>query len=122
MARRPGKRISKTATLVGSSRYAVVSTDQRRSTTGNTSSHRQGLGWPCLTDVRSQDWLSRLVRSAKRDTVADLTRDFNCGPNVPEHTHCTLLDMGLYSHTPIRVPVLTAVHHQRMQWAHNHRY
>lgn len=38
---------------------------------------------------------------------------------ISEHTlHCSLLCMGLYSHRPVRGPMMTPVHHRKyLQWA-----
>ncbi|GBM66903.1 Transposable element Tc1 transposase [Araneus ventricosus] len=54
-----------------------------------------------------------------------LTAQYNAGPSasVSEHTvQRTLLDMGLCSRRPTRVPLLTKRHRQlRLQWAREHR-
>ncbi|GBM34935.1 hypothetical protein AVEN_41476-1 [Araneus ventricosus] len=69
--------------------------------------------------------LSRLVKKNRRQTVAQLTPQYNAGPStsVSEHTVArTLLDMGLGSRRPTRVPLLTKCHrHLRLQWAREHR-
>ncbi|GBL90891.1 hypothetical protein AVEN_189497-1 [Araneus ventricosus] len=69
--------------------------------------------------------LSRLVKQNRRQTVAQLTAQYNAGPSasVSEHTvQRTLLDTGLCSRRPTRVPLLTKRHRQlRLQWAREHR-
>lgn len=46
------------------------------------------MGQSCSIDVREQCRLSHLADSARTDTVADMTHNFNYGdgPNVSEHT------------------------------------
>ncbi|KAJ8276573.1 hypothetical protein COCON_G00083250, partial [Conger conger] len=121
MARRLGRSISETAKLVGCSRSAVVSTYRQWSEEGQTTNRRQGIGRPRLIDARGQRRLSRLVRTDRKATVAQIAENFNhCyGANVSEHTvHRTLLRMGLRSCRPVAVPVLTPVHRRkRLEWA-----
>ncbi|GBM52227.1 Transposable element Tc1 transposase [Araneus ventricosus] len=69
--------------------------------------------------------LSRLLKQNRCQTMSQLTAQYNAGPStsVSEHTiHRTLLDMGLCSGCPARVPLLTKRHRQlRLQWAREHR-
>ncbi|GBM53193.1 Transposable element Tc1 transposase [Araneus ventricosus] len=92
---------------------------------GDTSSRRQGVGRPRIIKAKGRRRLSRLVKQNRRQTVAQLTAQYNTGPsvNVSEHTvQRTLLDMGLCSRRPTRVPLLTKRHRQlRLQWAREHR-
>ncbi|GBM78387.1 hypothetical protein AVEN_79107-1 [Araneus ventricosus] len=69
--------------------------------------------------------LSRLGKQNRRQTVAQLTAQYNAGASasVSEHTvQITLLDMALCSRCTTRVPLLTKCHrHLRLQWAREHR-
>ncbi|GBN04635.1 hypothetical protein AVEN_1405-1 [Araneus ventricosus] len=69
--------------------------------------------------------LSRLVKQNRRQRVAQLRAQYNAGPSasVSEHTvQGTLLDMGLCSRRPTRVPLLAKRHCQLcLQWAQEHR-
>ncbi|GBM13136.1 hypothetical protein AVEN_64349-1 [Araneus ventricosus] len=66
-----------------------------------------------------------LVKQNRRQTVAQLTAKYNACPSasVSEHTvQRTLLDMGLCSSRPTRVPLLTKRRRQlRLQWALEHQ-
>lgn len=125
MARRLGTSITETARLVGCSRSAVVSIHAKWINDGDTSSRRQGVGRPRVIKEKGRRRLSRLVKQNRRETVAQLTAQYNAGPSasVSEHTvQRTLLDMGLCSRRPTRVPLLTKRHRQlRLQWAREHR-
>ena len=113
MARRLGQSISEMARLVGCSQSAVVSTYRQWSEERQTTNRRQGVGHPKLIDARGQRRLSRLVRTDRRSTVAQVTENFNGGHgrNVSQSTvHRTLLRMGLRSRIPVRVPMMTPVH------------
>ncbi|GBM36947.1 hypothetical protein AVEN_231487-1 [Araneus ventricosus] len=125
MARRLGTSITETARLVGCSRSAVVSIHAKWINDGDTSSRRQGVGHPRVSKEKGRRRLSRLVKQNRRQTVAQLTAQYNAGPSasVSEHTiQRTLLDMGLCSRLPTRVPLLTKRHRQlRLQWAREHR-
>ena len=61
----------------------------------------------------------------QNQTVAHLTVQYNASPgtNISKHTvKRTLLDMGLRSRRPSRVPLSSKRHRQlRLQWARNHR-
>ena len=63
-----------------------------------------------------------LIRQA---TVAQIAEKVNAGSDrkVSEHTvHHNLLHMGLCSHKPVRVPMLTSVHcWKHLQWAREHQ-
>ncbi|GFV93478.1 transposase domain containing protein [Trichonephila clavipes] len=65
-----------------------------------------------------------MVKQNRSQTVAQLTAQCNAGPSktVSEHTVLrTLLDMGLRSKRPTRVPLLTKRHSQlRLDWAREH--
>ncbi|ROK23398.1 hypothetical protein DPX16_16442, partial [Anabarilius grahami] len=74
---------------------------------------RQGHGRPRLTDARGERRLARVVRSNRRATVAQIAQEVNAGSDrkVSEYTvHRSLLRMGLHSHRPVTVPMLTPVH------------
>ncbi|GFU89837.1 transposable element Tc1 transposase [Trichonephila clavipes] len=64
-----------------------------------------------------------MVKQNWSQTVAQLTAQYNAGPSrtVSEHTvHRTLLDMGLRSKLPTRVPLMTKCHRQlRLRWPGN---
>uniref|UniRef100_A0AAY5KPB9 Tc1-like transposase DDE domain-containing protein n=1 Tax=Esox lucius TaxID=8010 RepID=A0AAY5KPB9_ESOLU len=125
MARRLGQSISETAGLVGCSRSTVVSTYRQWSEEGQTTNRRQGVGRPRLIDAPGQRMLSRLVRTDRRSTVAQVSEHFNdgYGRNVSQHTvHRTLLRMGLRRRSPDGVPMMTPDHcRKRLQWAHERR-
>ncbi|GBL75234.1 hypothetical protein AVEN_194466-1 [Araneus ventricosus] len=125
MARSLGTSITETARLVGCSRSAVMSIHAKWINDGDTSSRRQGVGRPRVIKEKRRRRLSRLVKQNRRQTVAQLTAQYNAGPSasVSEHTvQRTLLDMGLYSRRPTRVPLLTKRHRQlSLQWAREHR-
>ncbi|GBL78668.1 hypothetical protein AVEN_65240-1 [Araneus ventricosus] len=115
MARRLGMNITETARLVGCSRSAVVSIHAKWINDGDTSSRRQGVGPPRVMKEKGRRILSRLAKQNRRQTVAQLTAQYNADPNasVSEHTvQRTLLDMGLCSRRPTRVPLLTKRHRQ----------
>ncbi|GFU85299.1 transposase domain containing protein [Trichonephila clavipes] len=65
-----------------------------------------------------------MVKQNRSQTVAQLTAQYNAGPSrtVSEHTaQRALLDMGLFSKRPTRVPLLTKCHsHLRVRWAREH--
>ncbi|ROL47293.1 hypothetical protein DPX16_16881 [Anabarilius grahami] len=100
MARRLGQSISKTAALVGCSRSAVVSIDQKWSKEGTVVNRRQDHGWPRLIDARGERRLARVVRSNRRATVAQIAQEVNAGSDrkMSEYTvHHSLLHMGLHN-------------------------
>ncbi|GBM86404.1 hypothetical protein AVEN_247443-1 [Araneus ventricosus] len=122
MARRLGTSITETARLVGCSQSAVVSIYAKWINEGDTSSRRQGVDRTRVTKEKGRRRLSRWVKQNRRQTVAQLTAQYNAGPraSVSEHTvQRTLLDMGLCSRRPTRVPLLTKRH--RQQWSREHR-
>ncbi|GBN63496.1 hypothetical protein AVEN_148374-1 [Araneus ventricosus] len=125
MARRLGTSITETARLVGCSRPAVVSIHTKWINDGDTSSKRQGVNRPRVFKKRGCRRVSRLEKQNQRQTVAQLTAQYNAGPraSVSEHTvQLTLLDMGLCSRRPTRVSLLTKRHRQlHLQWAREHR-
>ncbi|GBL83513.1 hypothetical protein AVEN_196360-1 [Araneus ventricosus] len=121
MARRLGTSITETAQLVSCSRSAVVSIHAKWINGGDINSRRQGVGLPRVIKEKGRRRLSRLVKQNRRQTVAQLTAQYNAGPSasVSEHTvQRTLLHMGLCSRRPTRVPLLTKRHRQlRLHWA-----
>ncbi|GFY19725.1 transposable element Tcb1 transposase [Trichonephila clavipes] len=127
MARRLGISISKTARLVGCSRSTVVSTYAKWMNDGETSStrRRHGVGRPPAIKEKSHRRLSRMVKKNWSPTVAQLTAQYSAGPSriVSEHTvQRTLLDLGLRSKRPSRVPLMTKCHRQlRLRLARDHR-
>ncbi|GBN90487.1 hypothetical protein AVEN_36480-1, partial [Araneus ventricosus] len=92
---------------------------------GDTSGRRQGVCHPRVIKEKGRRRLSLLAKQNRRQTVAQLTAQYNAGPSasVSEHTvQRTLLDMGLCRRRPTRVPLLTKRHRQlRLQWAREHR-
>ncbi|MCI4384884.1 hypothetical protein PGIGA_G00043950 [Pangasianodon gigas] len=86
MARRLGQSISKTAGLVGCSRYAVVSTYQKWSKEGQPVNQRESHGCPRLTDVCEERRLAHLVRSHRRATVVQVAEKVNAG--YDRNTQC----------------------------------
>ncbi|GBN96360.1 hypothetical protein AVEN_44547-1 [Araneus ventricosus] len=125
MARRVGTSITETARLVGCSRSAVVSIHAKWINEGDTSSRRQGVGRPRVIKEKGRRRLFRLVKQNRRQTVAQLTAQYNAGPSasVSEHTvQRTLLNMGLCNRRPTHVFLLTKRHRQlHLQWAREHR-
>ncbi|GBM37857.1 hypothetical protein AVEN_193376-1 [Araneus ventricosus] len=124
MARRLGTSITKTARLVGCSRSAIVSIHAKWINDSDTSSRRQGVGRPHVIKEKGRQRLSHLVKQNWRQTVAQLTAQYNAGPSisVPEYTvQWTLLDMRLYSRCPTCVPLLTKRRQLHLQWAWEHR-
>ncbi|GBM70122.1 hypothetical protein AVEN_151582-1 [Araneus ventricosus] len=104
MARRLGTSITETARLVACSRSVVVSIHAKWINDGDASSRRQGVGRPCVIKEKGRRRLSRLVKQNRRQTVAQLTAQYNAGPSasVSEHTvQRTVLDMGLCSRLPL---------------------
>ncbi|GBN24339.1 hypothetical protein AVEN_60178-1 [Araneus ventricosus] len=115
MTRRLETIITETARLVACSRSVVVSIHAKWKNVGDTSSRRQGVGRPLVIKEKGRRRLSRLVKQNRSQTVAQLTAHYNAGPSasVPEPTvQRTLLDMGLCSRRPTRVPLLTKRHRQ----------
>ncbi|GBO04691.1 hypothetical protein AVEN_19391-1 [Araneus ventricosus] len=125
MARRLGTSITETERLVGCSRSAVVSIHAKWINDGDTSNIRQGVGRPRVIKENGRRSLSRLVKQTRRQTMAQLTAQYNSGPNasVSEHTvQRTLLDMGLCSRRLTRAVLSTKRRRQlRLQWAREHR-
>ncbi|GBN73839.1 hypothetical protein AVEN_10650-1 [Araneus ventricosus] len=125
MVRRLGTIITETARLVGCLQSAVVSIHAKWINDGDTSSRRQGVGRPRVIKGEGGRRLSRLVKQNRRQIVAQLTAQYNASPSesVSEHTvQRTLLDVGLCSRRPTRVPLLTKCLRQlRLQWAREHR-
>ncbi|GBM61631.1 hypothetical protein AVEN_122248-1 [Araneus ventricosus] len=125
MARRLGTSITETARLVGCSLSAVVSIHAKWINDCDTSSRRQCVGRPRVVREKGRRRLSRLVKQNRRQTVAQLTAQYNAGPSasVSEQTvQRTLLDVVLCSRRPTRVPLLTKRHRQlRLQWAREHQ-
>ncbi|ROL49707.1 hypothetical protein DPX16_16033 [Anabarilius grahami] len=118
MARRLGQSISKTAALVGCSRSAVV--HQKWSKEGTVVNRRQGHhGRPRLIDARGERRLASVVRSNRRAAVAQIAQEVKAGSDRKvsgKYTvHHSLLCMGLHSHRPVRVPMLTPVHRRKCQ-------
>ncbi|GFU71879.1 transposable element Tcb1 transposase [Trichonephila clavipes] len=125
MARRLGTSISETARLVGFSRSTFVSTYAKWMNDGETSSRRHGVGRLHAIKEKGHRRLSRMVKQNWSQAVAQLTAQYDAGPSriVLEHTvQWTLLDMGLRSKRPTRVPLLTKRHRQQhLRWAREHR-
>ncbi|GBM23434.1 Transposable element Tcb1 transposase [Araneus ventricosus] len=124
MARKLATSITETARLVGCSRSAVVSIHAKWINDGDNKSKRQGVGRPRVIKEKGRRRLSRLVKQNRRQTVAQLTVQYNAGPSasVSEYSvQRTLLDMELCSRRPTRVPLLTNRHRQlRLQWTREH--
>ncbi|GFV46212.1 transposase domain containing protein [Trichonephila clavipes] len=82
---------------------------------GETSSRRHGVGRPDAIKEKGRQRLSCMAEQNRSQTVAQLTAQYNAGPSriVSEHTvQRTLLDTGLRSKRPTRVPLLTKRHRQ----------
>ncbi|KFM65621.1 Transposable element Tcb1 transposase, partial [Stegodyphus mimosarum] len=90
-----------------------------------TSSRRHGVGHPHAIKEKGRRRLSGMVKQTQSQTMAQLTAEYIAGPSrkVWEHTvQQTLLDMGLRSKGPTRVPLLTKRHRQLcLRWAREHR-
>ncbi|GBL95077.1 hypothetical protein AVEN_188820-1 [Araneus ventricosus] len=88
MARRLGKSITETARLVGCSRSAIVNIHAKWINDGDTSSRRHGVGRPRVVKEKERRRLSLLVKQNRRQTVAQLTAQYNACPSasVSEHT------------------------------------
>ncbi|GBM98798.1 hypothetical protein AVEN_122549-1 [Araneus ventricosus] len=125
MGPRLGTSITETARLVGCSRSAVVCIHAKWINGCDTSSRRQGVGRPRVIKEKERQRLSLLVKQNRRQTVAQLTAQYNAYPraSVSEHTvQRILLHMGLCSRRPTRVHLLTTRYRQlRLQWAREHR-
>ncbi|GBO32138.1 hypothetical protein AVEN_173386-1 [Araneus ventricosus] len=114
MARRLGTSITEIARLVGCSRSAVVSIHAKWINDSDTSSRRQCVGRPRVIKKRTSATVP-LGKQNRRQTMAQLTAQYTAGTSasVSEHTvQRTLLDMGLCSRRPTRVPLLTKRHRQ----------
>lgn len=98
MARRLGQSISKTASIVGCSRAAVVSTFQKWSKEGKLVNQRLGHGRRRLIDESGERRLTQLVQSNRKATVAQIAEEVNAGSEkkMSEWTvHRSLLRLGL---------------------------
>ncbi|KAM4738727.1 uncharacterized protein FYW61_003426 isoform 1-T3 [Anableps anableps] len=98
MARRLGQSISKTASIVGCSRAAVVSTFQKWSREGKLVNQRLGHGRRRLIDESGERRLAQLVQSNRKATVAQIAEEVNAGSDrkMSEWTvHRSLLRLGL---------------------------
>ncbi|GBN36159.1 hypothetical protein AVEN_25282-1 [Araneus ventricosus] len=122
MARRLETSITETARLVGCSRSAVFSIHAKWINDGDTRSRRQSFGCPRVIKEKGRRGLSRLVKQNRRQTVAQLTAQYNAGPSASVSEHTVQRTLGLCSRRPTRVPLLTKHHRQlRLQWAREHR-
>ncbi|GFX63324.1 transposable element Tcb1 transposase [Trichonephila clavipes] len=111
MARRLETSIFETARLVGCSRSTVVSAYTKWMNDGENSSRRHGVGRPHAIKEKGRRRLSCMAERNRSQTVTQ----YNAGPSriVSEHTaQRTLLDTGLRSKRPTRVPLLTKRHRQ----------
>ncbi|GBN60746.1 hypothetical protein AVEN_37926-1 [Araneus ventricosus] len=82
MARRLGTNITEISRPVGCSRSAVVSIHANWINDGDTSSRRQGVGRPRFIKEKGHRRLSRLVKQNRRQTVVQLTAQYNAGPSA----------------------------------------
>ncbi|KAJ8254683.1 hypothetical protein GJAV_G00196010 [Gymnothorax javanicus] len=125
IARRLGRSLTATASLVGCSRSAVVNTFRQWTQEGQITNRRQGVGRRRLIDAEGQQMLSHLVQTDRKATVAQVAESFKDGhgKNVSQHTvHRALLRMGLRRRRSVSVRMLTPDHHQqRLQWAQEHQ-
>ncbi|GFU00703.1 transposase domain containing protein [Trichonephila clavipes] len=91
---------------------------------GETSSRRHGVGRPHAIKEKGRRTLSCMAERNWNQTVAPLTAQYNAGQSriVSEHTvQRTLLNTGLRSKHPTRVPLLTKRHRQlRMRLDREH--
>ncbi|GBM71636.1 hypothetical protein AVEN_269189-1 [Araneus ventricosus] len=100
-------------------------------TTGKSSGESRVWVWgvgvdrPRVIKEKGRRRLSRLVKQNRRQTVAQLTAQYNTGPSASVSEHAvqrTLLDMGLCNRRTTRVPLLTKRHRQLcLQGAREHR-
>ncbi|GFT21050.1 transposable element Tcb1 transposase [Trichonephila clavipes] len=122
MARRLETSISETARLVGCLRSTVVSTYAMWMNDGEISSRRHGVGRPHAIKEKGRQRLSCMAEQYRSQTVAQLTAQYKAGPSRIESEHTvqrTLLDTGLLSKSPARVPLLTKRHRQlRLRLVH----
>ncbi|GFW41069.1 transposase domain containing protein [Trichonephila clavipes] len=92
---------------------------------GETSSRRHGVGRLHAIKEKGLRRLSHMVKQNWSQTGAQLTAQYIAGPSrlVLEHTvQRTLLDVGVRSKRPLRVPLLTKRHRQlRLRLARDHR-
>ncbi|GFW50825.1 transposase domain containing protein [Trichonephila clavipes] len=80
-----------------------------------TRSRRHGVGRTHAIKEKGRQRLSCMAEQNRSQTVAQLTAQYNAGPSriVSDHTiQRTLLDTGLRSKHPTRVPLLTKRHRQ----------
>ncbi|GBN88432.1 hypothetical protein AVEN_145276-1 [Araneus ventricosus] len=103
MARRLGTSITETARLVVCSRSAVDSIHAKWINDGDSSSSRQGVGRPRVIKEKVRRRLSRLVKQNRRQTMAQLTAQYNAGPKASVSVQRTLFFMGLCSRRPTLV-------------------
>ncbi|GBM37104.1 hypothetical protein AVEN_68711-1 [Araneus ventricosus] len=87
MARRLGASITETARLVGCSQSAVVSIHAKWINDGGTSSRPQGVGRKRVIKEKGRRRQSRLVKQNRRQTVAQLTAQYNAGPSASVSVH-----------------------------------
>ena len=79
-----------------------------------------------LIDARGERRSAHVVWSNRQGTVAQIAEEVNAGPDRKVSgykVHRNLLHMELHSHRPVRVPMLTPVHHRSkcQQWAREHQ-
>ncbi|GBL79299.1 hypothetical protein AVEN_92510-1 [Araneus ventricosus] len=101
------KRVSpKLAQLVGCSRSTVASIYAKRINDFDISCRRQGVGHPCVIKEKERRRLSRLVKQNRRQTVAQLTAQYNAVDTVGYGTvqqtshSCASVDQASSSTTP----------------------
>ena len=103
MARELDQSISKTAALVGWSQSAVVCIYQKWSKEGTAVNYWQDHGWPRLIDARGEWRLVRMVRSNRRDIVAQIAEEVKAV--VCDYVFSYLQKLSLWSDSRIRSTV-----------------
>ena len=109
------------ASLVECSQYAMVGTYKKWCKEGQLVNWHQSHGCPRLIEEQR---LACLVWSHRIAPVAQNAEKCNAGHDgrASKHTQWMLL-MGLCSCRPVRVPIMTPVHHQKhLQWGRGHPY
>ncbi|GBO09270.1 Transposable element Tc1 transposase [Araneus ventricosus] len=110
MARRLGTSITETARLVGCSRSVVVNIHTKWINYDDTSSRRQGVGRLRVIKGKGRRRLSLLVKQNRRQTVAQLTAQYNARPSASVSEH------------KVERTLLTKRHRQTLlQWVRKHR-
>ena len=109
MARRLGQSISETVRLVGGPTDSGPRRDKPQ-----TGDRVLGAQWSSMREGNKSYPVWSELTEGLLWHKSQVTENFNCGHgrNVSQSTvHRTLLRMGLRSRRPVRVPMMTPVHH-----------